>query len=103
MEDDGFQAESFDPYRSPSFVRFGVLIFLAMAASSAYLTRHCIAVANTQIQEDLQFSPDQMGWILAAFSAGYFFCQIPGGWLGNRIGNRAAFALISTLWSLFTV
>ncbi|REJ88945.1 MAG: MFS transporter [Planctomycetota bacterium] len=84
-------------------VRIGVMIFVGLAASSAYLTRHCIAVANTSIQADLSLSDEQMGWVLGAFSAGYFIFQIPGGWLGNRIGSRAAFPLISTLWSLFTL
>ncbi|MDE2965622.1 MAG: MFS transporter, partial [Acidobacteriota bacterium] len=51
----------------PSGVRHGVLGLLALAAASAYLTRHCIAVANTTIQRELQFTTEQMGWILSAF------------------------------------
>ena len=89
--------------RSPTSVRFGVIALLALAAGSAYLTRHCIAVANTAIQQDLSLSDEQMGWVLGAFAAGYFVCQIPGGWLGNRIGTRGALAFLSVLWSAFTV
>ena len=44
----------------PSGVRHGVLGLLALAAASAYLTRHCIAVANTTIQRELQFTTEQM-------------------------------------------
>lgn len=84
-------------------VRGIVLIFLGLGAASAYLTRHCIAVANTNIQAELNISEENMGWVLAAFSGGYFFFQIPGGWLGNRIGTRTAYPLISALWSVFTV
>ena len=84
-------------------MRIGVLVFVGLAASSAYLTRHCISVANTSIQEDLSLDDEDMGWVLGAFSAGYFIFQIPGGWLGNRIGSRAAFAVVSTLWSLVTL
>lgn len=87
----------------PSFVRVGVMILVALAASSAYLARHCIAVANTTIQDELAIDEYQMGWIFGAFSAGYFLCQIPGGWLGNRIGTRAALSSLSVLWSLLTV
>lgn len=83
-------------------LRVGVLVALSLAASSAYLTRHCIAVANTTIQAELGLSVEQMGWILGSFSFGYFIFQVPGGWLGNRIGTRAAFPLISVLWSLMT-
>jgi len=84
----------------PTFVRYGVSAFLALAACSAYISRNCIAVVNTTMQKDLGINDEEMGWVLGAFSAGYFVCQIPGGWLGNKIGTRGAFSLISTLWSL---
>ena len=87
----------------PSGVRHGVLGLLALAAASAYLTRHCIAVANTTIQIELQFTTEQMGWILSAFMVGYLAFQVPGGWLGTRLGPRWAFPLISLLWSLFNL
>ena len=87
----------------PSRVRHGVLGLLALAAASAYLTRHCIAVANTTIQIELQFTTEQMGWILSAFMVGYLAFQVPGGWLGTRLGPRWALPLISLLWSLFNL
>ena len=87
----------------PSGVRHGVLGLLALAAASAYLTRHCIAVANTTIQIELQFTTEQMGWILSAFMVGYLAFQVPGGWLGTRLGPRWALPLISLLWSLFNL
>lgn len=80
-----------------------VITLLGLAAGSAYLTRHCIAVANTTILTELELSEWQMGWVLGVFSGGYFIFQIPGGWLGNRIGTRKAYSFISLLWSLFTV
>lgn len=86
-----------------AIVRLGVIGLVGLAAGSAYLTRHCIAVANTTIQQELDIPPEQMGWVLGAFSAGYFLFQIPGGWLGNRIGTRGAFSLISAVWSLLTL
>lgn len=87
----------------PTQVRYLVLVFVAFASSSAYLTRHSIAVANTSIQKDLGFTNEQMGWVLGAFAWGYLFFQIPGGWLGNRIGTRGALASLSILWSALTV
>ena len=87
----------------PSNVRWVVLGIVAFAPASAYLTRHCISAANTTIQRDLGFNNEQMGLILSAFSLGYLFCQIPGGWLGQRFGTRFAFAFLSTLWSLCSV
>jgi MFS family permease len=83
--------------------QIGVLALLGLAAGSAYLTRHCIAAANTTIQKDLLLTEEQMGWVLGVFSGGYFIFQIPGGWLGNRFGTRRAYSAISLLWSIFTV
>jgi MFS family permease len=93
---------STEPDRSAIWLHVGVLAMLSLAAVGAYLTRHCIAVANTRIQAELSLSPEQMGWILGAFSLGYFVFQVPGGWLGNRVGTRVAYPLISIIWSLMT-
>lgn len=90
------------PAQKPTVVRYGVLGLLALAAASAYLTRHCIAAANTTIQEDLGFDAKQMGWIMGVFNIGYLVFQVPGGWLGNRFGARKALPLLSVAWSLCT-
>ena len=90
------------PSQKPTRVRYGVLAFLSLACSSAYLTRHCMAVANTTIQHELNFTTEQMGWILSIFMFGYLWFQIPGGWLGTRLGARVALPSLSVLWSLLT-
>jgi sugar phosphate permease len=87
----------------PSHIRYGVLALVAFAAGSAYLTRHCLAVANTTIQKELGWNNWQMGLVLSAFSFGYLICQVPGGWLGNRVGTRWALSLLSMLWSVLTL
>lgn len=87
----------------PTAVRYSVLALLALAAGSAYLTRHCLAVANTTIQTQLGINNEQMGVVLGAFALGYLLCQVPGGWLGNRIGTRGALSLLSVLWSTLTI
>lgn len=86
----------------PTRVRFGVLGALALLAMTAYLTRVCIAAANTTIQSELDLTPEQMGNVLAAFSIGYLVFQVPGGWLGNRFGNQLILPLLSVLSSLAT-
>ena len=88
---------------APTRIRWMVLALVSFASASAYLTRHCIAAANTTIQEDLGFNDQQMGRIMSAFALGYLFCQVPGGWLGNRFGTRFGFAFISLVWSLCSV
>ena len=84
-------------------MRHGVAGFLAFAAASAYLTRHCLAVANTSMQEDLGFNNEQFGYLYSAFSLGYLICQVPGGWLGQKFGTRIVMPTLSVLWSVLTL
>ncbi len=67
-----------------------------------YMDRVVIASAVPTIQKELGLSLVAIGWVLSAFRWGYSWFQIPGGWLGDRIGPRRALALIVTWWSLFT-
>lgn len=67
-----------------------------------YMDRVNISSAVPLIQKELGFSMVEMGWILSSFRWGYALFQIPGGWLGDRIGPRRALTLIVTWWSVFT-
>lgn len=87
----------------PLRLRIGVLVMVALASSSAYLTRHCLAVANTTIQAELNLNSEQMGYVFSLFALGYMIFQIPGGAVGLRIGTRNALPLFSVLWSAMTV
>lgn len=67
-----------------------------------YMDRVNLASAVPVIQRDLGFSMITIGWIFAAFRWGYAFFQIPGGWMGDRIGGRRALSLVVVWWSIFT-
>ena len=95
--------EEVDCSPRPSRTRWAVLAGLAFAATCAYLSRVCLSTANTTIQREFNFTPEAMGQILAAFSAGYFWFQIPGGSLGNRWGSRLVLPLLSVWWSASAV
>ena len=82
----------------PTRVRYFVMAFLATAAMNAYLTRG-MGVVNTTLQEDLKFSESDVGHIIAGFALGYFWFQIPSGWLANRYGARLVFPIITILGS----
>ena len=43
-----------------------------------------------------------MGWALSAFGWAYALFEIPGGWLGDRIGPRRVLMRIVLWWSFFT-
>ncbi|HTS26389.1 MAG TPA: MFS transporter, partial [Bryobacteraceae bacterium] len=86
----------------PTHVRHIVLGLTVAAYLITYMDRVNIASAVPVIQQELGFSMVTVGWILSSFRWGYALFQIPGGWLGDRIGPRRALALIVTWWSLFT-
>jgi sugar phosphate permease len=86
----------------PTRVRHVVLWLTVAAYMITYMDRVVIAAAVPVIQRELGFTMVTMGWILGAFRWSYALFQIPGGWLGDRIGPRRALALIVTWWSFFT-
>jgi sugar phosphate permease len=86
----------------PTNVRHAVLGLTVAAYLITYMDRVNIASTVPVIQKELGFSMVTVGWILSSFRWGYALFQIPGGWLGDRIGPRRALALIVTWWSIFT-
>jgi MFS family permease len=55
------------------------------------------------MQEDLGLTKIQMGYAFTAFGWAYALFEIPGGWLGDRIGPRKVLMRVVGMWSLFTV
>lgn len=90
------------PSVRPTRVRHLVLGLTVAAYLITYMDRVNISSAVPVIQKELGYSMVTMGWILSSFRWGYALFQIPGGWLGDRIGPRRALALIVTWWSIFT-
>jgi MFS transporter, ACS family, glucarate transporter len=83
-------------------VRYIVLGLTVGAYMITYIDRVVISSAVPSIQKEFGFSIVTMGWILSAFQWAYAIFQIPGGWLGDRIGPRRAMTLIVGWWSVFT-
>jgi sugar phosphate permease len=79
-----------------------VLALTVAAYMITYMDRVNISSAVPVIQKQMGLSMVTVGWILSSFRWGYALFQIPGGWLGDRIGPRRALALIVTWWSIFT-
>lgn len=86
----------------PTHARHLVLALVVGAYMVTYMDRVNLASAVPVIQRDLGFSMITVGWIFAAFRWGYAFFQIPGGWMGDRIGGRRALSLVVIWWSIFT-
>ena len=43
-----------------------------------------------------------MGWVFGAFGIAYVIFDIPGGYLGDRIGARSVLMRVVVWWSFFT-
>jgi MFS transporter, ACS family, glucarate transporter len=86
----------------PTHVRYIVLGLTIAAYMITYIDRVVISSAVPSIQKEFGFSIVTMGWILSSFQWAYALFQIPGGWLGDRIGPRRALTIIVTWWSVFT-
>jgi ACS family glucarate transporter-like MFS transporter len=88
--------------QTPSKARHVVTAFVITLAVITYIDRVGIAVALPLIRDELKLSPIQMGWTLAAFAWAYAVFEIPGGWLGDKIGPRRVLMRIVIWWSFFT-
>jgi MFS transporter, ACS family, glucarate transporter len=83
-------------------VRYVVLGLTVAAYMITYMDRVVISSAIPTMRRELAFDLVTMSWIVSSFRLGYSLFQIPGGWMGDRIGPRRALAMIVTWWSLFT-
>src|SRR5262245_52126172 len=91
-----------DTRSRPTVVRFAVLGGLCAAAALAYVSRNAIAVAESTVRADLRLKPEESGWLISAFFMSYAVGQIPGAWVGQRLGARRALPLFAVVWSLAT-
>ncbi len=87
----------------PSQARRVVLLFAVTLAIITYVDRVCISQAAPTMQEDLGLTKIQMGYAFTAFGWAYALFEIPGGWLGDRIGPRKVLMRVVGMWSIFTV
>jgi MFS transporter, ACS family, glucarate transporter len=86
----------------PSRVRHVVLWMTVAVYAITYMDRTAIGSAVPSIRKEFGFSLVTMGWILSSFRWAYALFQLPGGWLGDKIGPRRALTLIVSWWSAFT-
>ena len=85
----------------PTRIRHVVLGLTVAAYMITYIDRVIISSAAPLIRKEFGFSMVTMGLIFSSFRWGYALFQIPGGWLGDRIGPRRALSLIVSWWSAF--
>jgi len=81
-------------------VRYWVIVFAVSLAVIQYLDRVSIssAAAVPAIRRDLGLSDVQMGWVFSAFGLAYAIFDIPGGYLGDRLGPRKVLMRVVVWW-----
>jgi MFS family permease len=87
---------------TPTRARYIVTAFAVTLAVITYIDRVGISVALLSIRKDLGLTTIQATWALSAFAWAYALFEIPGGWLGDRIGSRRVLMRIVLWWSFFT-
>jgi sugar phosphate permease len=86
----------------PTHVRHVVLGLTVLIYMITYMDRVLISTTAPLIRQELGISLIAMGTIQSVFQYAYAIFQVPGGWLGDKIGPRKALTLIATWWSAFT-
>lgn len=80
-----------------------VMAFAVALAVITYVDRVCISQAAPVMQQELGLTKIQMGYAFTAFGWAYALFEIPGGWLGDRIGPRKVLMRVVSMWSVFTI
>jgi MFS family permease len=87
---------------APTRARYTVVTFAVLLAIITYIDRVCISQAAPAMQESLGISKTQMGWAFSVFGWAYALFEVPGGWLGDKLGPRRVLMRVVVWWSLFT-
>src|SRR3954452_2660770 len=86
----------------PTRVRYVITAYAMVLAIVTYLDRVCISQAAPAMMHDLGLTRVQMGWALSVFGWAYALFEVPGGWLGDRIGPRRVLIRVVLWWSFLT-
>jgi ACS family glucarate transporter-like MFS transporter len=83
-------------------VRWGLIGWMFVISSIAYLDRVNISIAGRSIQQEYHLDNIQLGWVFSAFVAGYALFQAPGGRLADIFGPRKVLMFGTLWWGVFT-
>jgi ACS family glucarate transporter-like MFS transporter len=84
-------------------IRWRILSLLLGFGLVAYLQQKSLTVAAERMMPDLGLTQMQLGWLEWAFVLGYAAFQLPGGVIGQRIGARRMFTIISLVAFFATI
>ncbi|MGO9895321.1 MAG: MFS transporter [Bryobacteraceae bacterium] len=88
--------------QQPTRTRFVIMALLFGSVVINYLDRANLSIAAPLLGKDLAIDSVKMGLVFSAFGWSYVFCQVPGGWLVDRVHPRKLYAILIALWSVAT-
>ncbi len=80
-----------------------LISLLLLVASAGYVARTAVTVAGPGIMADFRLTQAQLGMVFSAFLAGYTICQVPSGWLADRVSARRLFLVLTLAWTVLTL
>ena len=82
--------------------RYFIVVLLFVTVVINYMDRSNLSIAAPGIAQEFRLDTKSMGWIFSAWGWSYALCQIPGGWLADRVRPRILAALLVLVWSFAT-
>ena len=79
-----------------------MIVFAITLSIITYIDRVTLSAVAPLIQRDLHLSDVQLGWAFGAFGWAYALFEMPGGFMGDRMGPRRVLLRIVSWWSCFT-
>ena len=83
-------------------VRWRILSLLTFVSLVRSIDALNFSVAAKQIMPEYDLTAVQMGVLYTAFTVGYGFFHLPGGWLADVVGPRLILTVAILWWSIFT-
>jgi MFS family permease len=88
---------------APTRVRYLIVALCFGMAVLLYLDRFALTPIATTILLELNLDEEQFGRAVGGFFLIYALCQVPAGWLTDRLGARWTLAGYVVAWSLATI
>ena len=83
--------------------RRGILALLTGLNLVNYLDRFIVMAVSPKIQESLDLSDTEVGWVISIFMIGYFITSPIFGWFGDRYPRKHLIAIGVVVWSAATM
>src|SRR5947207_2475146 len=98
----GVEQGAHAPARQGDPMRHTLLTFLCLITVVAYVQRTAMNGATKEIEKSLGIDSRDLGLVMGAWYLAYALCQLPSGWVADRLGSKPALVLFAVLWSALT-